>query len=304
MKFAFVTCVELGLSCIDSIYNIGGKLDLLITLTDEQAKNKSGRVFLDDFSKKHNVNLVKIKHINDPEVIELIQEEEIDWLFIIGWSQIVSEEVLNAPKLGCIGMHPTLLPYGRGRASVPWAILKGLKKTGVTMFKLDKGVDTGPIIGKEVIPLINENATSLYKKVAMAHNSLIKRYFPKLQNSTVEFTEQSEHEATYWPGRKPQDGEFKPKEMTVKEVDRLVRATTRPYPGAYIRENGCKILIWSGTEEDKKYKNHSDALKIDCKDGIYLAIDYQKERLKEAIEGEVPASQNLKLYCNNSKNLS
>ena len=165
MKIAFATCVRLGLSCIEEIYRINGKLDLLISLKDEKARDKSGRIYLDDIAYEHNIPLLKVNNINDPEVIKALKDYEIDWLFIIGWSQIAKEEVLKAPKKGCIGMHPTLLPVGRGRAAIPWAILKGLKQTGVTMFKLDEGVDTGDIIGQGIIE-INENttATDLYKK--------------------------------------------------------------------------------------------------------------------------------------------
>ena len=70
-------------------------------------------------------------------------------------------------------MHPTLLPVGRGRAAVPWAILKGLDRTGVTLFKLDEGVDTGDIIGQEMIALSETvTATELYERVNQAHISL------------------------------------------------------------------------------------------------------------------------------------
>src|SRR5690606_21684147 len=130
MKFGFVTCVQLGLSCIEEIYRIGGKLDVLITIPDNKAKSKSGRIYLDGIADKYNIPLYKVNHINDNECIDIINKYNLDWLFIIGWSQIVSNQVLNSPKSGCIGMHPTLLPVGRGRAAIPWAIIKGLDKTG------------------------------------------------------------------------------------------------------------------------------------------------------------------------------
>ncbi len=169
-KIAFATCVQLGLSCIEEIYRIGGRIDLFITLRDEKAKKKSGRVYLDEFAARNNVPLLKISNINDNEVIEALKKQEIDWLFIIGWSQIAKKKLLETPNYGCIGMHPTLLPVGRGRAAIPWAILKGLNETGVTMFKLDKGIDTGAIIGKGIIPLDNNvTATELYEKVNQEH---------------------------------------------------------------------------------------------------------------------------------------
>lgn len=130
IKVGFVTCVQLGYSCMEAIYEVGGKLDLAISLLDNQAKSKSGRIYLDSFCNSKGIPLLKASHVNNPEVIQSIKDAQLDWLFIIGWSQIASQEVLEAPKRGVLGMHPTLLPTGRGRAAIPWAILKGLSKIG------------------------------------------------------------------------------------------------------------------------------------------------------------------------------
>ena len=139
MRFGFVTCVQLGLSCMEAIHEVGGKLDLAVTLEDNQAKAKSGRIYLDEFCARHRVPLVKARNINNADALAALEAAKLDWLFIIGWSQIAREQVLAAPRLGVVGMHPTLLPQGRGRAAIPWAILKRLEKTGVTMFKIDTG---------------------------------------------------------------------------------------------------------------------------------------------------------------------
>lgn len=270
MKMAFATCVRLGLSCIEEIYRIGGGLDLLITLKDEKAKNKSGRIYLDEIANEHNVPLLKINNINEQEVIETLKEYEIDWLFIIGWSQIAKKEVLDAPKKGCIGMHPTLLPVGRGRAAIPWAILKGLKQTGVTMFKLDEGVDTGEIIGQGTIDIDeNTTATELYKKVDDMHITLISKYWDDIVNDSITLTRQDDSKATEWPGRKPEDGEIF-NNMTMDEADRLVRATTHPYPGAFYNDGNKIIRIWSARTDISKGE-------IKLKDGYLTPINFEIE---------------------------
>jgi methionyl-tRNA formyltransferase len=270
MKMAFATCVQLGLSCIEEIYRINGELVLLITLKDEKAKNKSGRIYLDEIANEHNVPLLKINNINDQEVIEALKEHEIDWLFIIGWSQIAKKEVLETPTKGCIGMHPTLLPVGRGRAAIPWAILKGLKQTGVTMFKLDEGVDTGDIIGQGTIDLDNNiTATELYKKVEDMHITLISKYWDDIVNDSITLIEQDETKATEWPGRKPEDGEIF-NNMTTDEADKLVRAVTHPYPGAFYKDKDKTIRIWSA-----KIDVHKGEIKL--KNGYLTPIDYEIE---------------------------
>ncbi|MBB2183429.1 methionyl-tRNA formyltransferase [Lachnospiraceae bacterium MD1] len=269
-RIAFATCVQLGLSCIEEILRMNGELDLLITLKDEKAKSKSGRIYLDEIAKKYNIPLIKINNINDPEVIVALKKEEIDWLFIIGWSQIARKEILNTPRKGCIGMHPTLLPVGRGRAAIPWAILKGLHQTGVTMFKLDEGVDTGDIIGQGKIELDDKTtATQLYRKVNEMHIVLISRYWDDIVNDRITLTKQDEAKATEWPGRRPEDGEIF-HSMTMDEADKLVRAVTHPYPGAYYKAGDKIIRIWSARTDPVKGE-------IKLMDGYLTPIHYEIE---------------------------
>jgi len=271
MKIAFCTCVQLGKSCIEKVYNLGGSFDLLITLEDQLLKKKSGRIYLDKISDQHSTPLLKIKHINDNAVIETLKEYEVDWLFIIGWSQIASEDVLRSCKKGVIGAHPTLLPRGRGRAAIPWAIIKGLDCTGLTFFKMDKGVDTGDILQQIEIPITkDETSNTLYNKVNTAHIDLIEKIWPLILSDSLTSQKQDESQATYWDGRKPQDGEIDLKNMTVDKVDRLVRATTKPYPGAFIINNNQKIIIWSGVKD-----KDAEGMKIECKDGIFIATNIE-----------------------------
>lgn len=272
-KVGFVTCVQLGMSCIEEIYRLGGELKVIFTLEDHYARNKSGRVYIDDFAALHGTPLIKIRHINDGIVERVGKELQLDWLFIIGWSQIAGKAVLEMPQIGCIGMHPTLLPKGRGRASVPWAILKNLTETGVTLFRLDEGVDTGDIIDQVVIPLNPTiTATELYQRVNEAHILLIQNNWDRLLSGEVDFIRQDEQQATEWPGRRPEDGEIFA-DMSVQEALRLVRAVTHPYPGAFYRQGKEIWRIWSAQKGD------SDGIKV--ADGYIRPIQYEIIQEKE-----------------------
>lgn len=270
MKFGFVSCVKLGLSCMEAIYEINGQLDLVITLKDTQAISKSGRVYLDAFCEKHQIPLLKSSHVNNQEVLDEISRRDIDWLFIIGWSQIANSELLAAPKKGVLGMHPTLLPVGRGRASIPWAILKGMKKTGVTMFKLDAGVDTGPIVEQVEINISDdEDASTLYSKVNKAHIELIKSSYPLLCKNSLQLKEQNEDLATEWVGRTPADGEID-LNGSLSDAERLIRATSRPYPGAFVLSGSNKRIVWKAS---KKITGNRE--KLIFPDGELELVDYK-----------------------------
>lgn len=271
MNIAFTTCVQLGRSCIEAIYDMGGRLELMVTLRDDLARGKSGRAYLDDLARRHGVPLLKVGSINDPEVPAALERHRIDWLFIIGWSQIAGEAVLGGPTHGCIGMHPTLLPQGRGRASIPWAILKGLDRTGVTMFRLDAGVDTGDVIARGEIPIDPRTvtATELYARVNEMHVRLIREHWAEIAGGTVRALPQDESLATVWPGRRPGDGELLPS-MTMEEADRMVRAVTRPYPGAFYIQGGRRVTVWRAAVS-RSYAE--GALRL--ADGYLLPLEYE-----------------------------
>lgn len=270
MKLGFVTCVQLGLSCMKSIYEVGGTLDLAITLPDDKATSKSGRVYLDDFCAKHRVPLLKSPHINDLEVVSSIKGAEIDWLFIIGWSQIAGPAVLAAPRCGVLGMHPTLLPEGRGRAAIPWAILKGLNKTGVSLFKMDEGVDTGPIAAQVEIPLNQEiTATELYLKVDAAHTQLIRCAVTQILSNQLKLSAQDDNAASFWPGRKPEEGKID-LGGSVYDAERLIRAVTRPYPGAFFIRNGLRHVVWSAEVVKSPQTSNQRGCVLEFSDGFLL----------------------------------
>jgi methionyl-tRNA formyltransferase len=257
---------------MEEIARLGRHLDLLITLKDDQAQTKAGRVRIDEFAHERGGHLLKVRSINEHAVVEVIREYSIDWLFVIGWSQIVKPGVLGAPSRGALGMHPTLLPTGRGCAPIPWAILLGLAETGVTFFKLDEGVDSGDIIGQHRLPLSpRETATSLYRRAEEAHRLLIQQHLPALETDSVVLTPQDDRLATVWPGRKPEDGQLT-LAMTVARADRLVRATARPYPGAFLAlPDGRRLVVWQGTPGRVEAR---PAVLLHFSDGVYSATDW------------------------------
>ncbi len=280
MRVGFVTCVELGRACIEEILALGGAdrpgegLVALFSLHDQLARAKSGRIYLDQLADRHSLPLTTFRHVNDPDAVAALAAADLDWLLIIGWSQIASDEVLAVPRRGVLGMHPTLLPRGRGRASIPWAIIKGLPQTGVTLFKLDPGVDTGEIAAQQVVPIeAAETADTLYAKVAAAHRQLIRDAWPRLLDGTLPLTVQDESQASEWPGRTPADGRIDPT-MTVAEIDRLVRATTRPYPGAFVDGDRGAVTVWRGSLTRPQHT----ALAIPAVDGVYWGLDTEPRR--------------------------
>jgi len=171
--------------------------------------------------------------------LEMLEDELIDVLMVIGWSRLVATSVLNAVPL-CIGMHPTDLPRGRGQAPIPWTIIKGLDHSALSVFRLQEKPDAGGIIAKYPFAVRpRETATSLFHRVAHLHFVAGLELGEKIASRAVQGEEQSEPAATRWPRRRPDDGLISG-DLTVLEADALVRALRPPYPPAFLWIEGVR----------------------------------------------------------------
>jgi methionyl-tRNA formyltransferase len=187
---------------------------------------------------------MEVSETNTPEFVESVSREQLDILYVIGWSRIVHHDAIVAPKLGTIGYHPAPLPLMRGRAVIPWTILLGVERTASTLFWMDDDIDHGPIAAQEFFDVDpRETATTLYKKHMAALRLMLSG------DRVILGSKQQDHaKATYCAKRTPADGEIdwsKPPE----EIDRLIRAVTHPYPGAWTMIGGKKVTIWEATVE-------------------------------------------------------
>lgn len=247
MNIIFVSMNDYGKSCLEEFISKKIKIAAVFTLKEEYAEGVSDFVSFDGICEKNNISLYKIKNINDHENIEMIKKIAPDFIFVLGWSQIIKEELLKIPKKGCLGTHPTLLPKNRGRAAIPWMILNHEKETAVTMFYMNEGVDAGDIVAQERFKIDDdETAEILYKKVVLAGRKLIRENIESVLDGKAKRIKQNEKEATYLSKRIPEDGLIDWNKPTKKIYD-LIRATTHPYPGAFTYYLGKKLIIWKAS---------------------------------------------------------
>lgn len=185
------------------------------------------------------------------EVINLNNEDELleslspDIILMCGWRQIIQKKILNIPQKGIIGFHPTLLPVGRGPAPIINSIISGFIKSGVTMYYVDEGIDSGDIIGQKIF-IIDEDdyAMDVYKKVIASGKELVRKYLPLIAQGKESRIPQNDDEATYFPKRKLRDNEIHLDKESPEEIIRKIRALSKPYLGAYLKVDGRKIVIW------------------------------------------------------------
>ncbi len=244
LRVVFIGCVKEGKECLQEVIEVGSDVVAVFTFTDELAAKMSGSVSFDDITEQHGIPLFKVKSTNTPETAARIRDFAPDVVFVTGWTRLVSSEIINIPKYGCIGMHASLLPRYRGRAPVNWAIINNERVTGNSTILLDDGVDTGKVLAQQSIVISTaDTCGTLYDKVAWAGRKMIGEILQSLSASEIPGIPQDEREATVMPKRTPDDGIIDWSRSAL-ELFNWVRALTHPYPGAFTFLQEGRLFIW------------------------------------------------------------
>jgi methionyl-tRNA formyltransferase len=241
VRAVWVSFDTIGRDCLLATREAGAEIAGVVTLPGPIDPDRSGQCSFDDVG----APVVETTDVNAPETIAAVRALRPDAIFVVGWSQLVRGELIDAAPGGVFGMHPTVLPRHRGRAPIPWTILCGLAKTGVTLFEIvDPTADSGPIVGQvEVAVDRDETATTLFDKLARAHVDLIREYVPQLAAGSAPRVPQDPARASAWPKRTPADGIID-WETRARYLYDWVRAQTRPYPGAFTFHGDEKVVVW------------------------------------------------------------
>lgn len=251
MRTVWVSFDVIGRRCALASADVGAEVVGIVTLPGPVDPNRSGQCAFDDVAARFDAALVETNDVNSDDTFAAMRSLRPDLVFVVGWSQLVREPFLSTAAHGVFGMHPTLLPRHRGRAPIPWAILSGLARTGVTLFEIaDPTADSGPIVGQAEIEIArDETATTLFAKIDDAHEQLVRTYVPQLIAGTAPRTPQDVRRASSWPRRAPADGIID-WETRAPYLDAWVRAQTRPYPGAFTFLGDERIVVWRAREVD------------------------------------------------------
>lgn len=234
--------------------------------------------------------------INESSTIGWMAALEPDVTITLGWSELYRRDLLEAPLGLIVGSHPSALPYGRGRAPVPWTILDGLNRSAVTLFEMSLGVDSGPILQQEWFDVPAwAHASEVYDASADALGAACVKLLRSYADGSIERQSQDEDLATYRHGRRPEDGllDFS---REAAGLSTLIRAASRPYPGAFcFTPSGVKVTVHRtspATDLDHRHRGvpgqvlrvEDDRLVVQAADGPVvleeLEMDPDAERIR------------------------
>ena len=178
MRIVWVGNHSEGVESLLTLISLKADIVAIITLERHRSLRYSSSYDYSYLASKYNIPCHLISSINSTDAVQLLNSLNIDLLFVIGWSQILSSNALNQASIGVVGSHASLLPSYRGSAPINWALLNGLEYTGNTLLWLDSSVDSGDIISQVRIDISPyDDCCSLYSKVARANSFLIKSFF-------------------------------------------------------------------------------------------------------------------------------
>jgi methionyl-tRNA formyltransferase len=297
MRTVWVSFDTIGRDCLEAAADVGAEIVGVVTLPGPIDPNRSGQCSFDDVAARLDAVLIETRDVNDLETLNAIRKLEPELIFVVGWSQLVHDPFIAMVRggVGVFGMHPTLLPRHRGRAPIPWAILSGLARTGVTLFEIfDATADSGLIVGQRVIDIApDETAATLFEKISDAHVDLIREYVPRLPLGTAPRLLQDDRRASSWPKRTPADGIIDWETRAPYLYD-WVRAQTRPYPGAFTLFGEDKIVIWRARAVDLHVEAPAGMIVSERPEGMIVACG-EGGLLLEEVETDVTLGVGMQL---------
>lgn len=245
MKIVFMGTPDFAAIALEAIVKAGHEVVCAVTQPDK-AKGRSGQMQyppVKECALKYNIPVFQPVKIKTPESIAELKKYEADIYVVAAFGQILSQEILNIPKYGCICEHASLLPKYRGAAPINWCIIDGEKESGVTIMQMDAGIDTGDMLTKVVVPIAEkETAESLFDKLAQAGAQLVVDTLPQIEAGTLIPEKQDDTKSCYAKMMQKSMGCIDWTKSAV-EIERLVRGLNS-WPSAYTYFNGKSLKIW------------------------------------------------------------
>lgn len=291
MKIVFMGTPDFAVGALESIIEAGHEVTAVVTQPDK-AKGRSGQMQfppVKECALRYNLPVFQPIKIKTPESVAELKKYEADIFVVAAFGQILSKEILDMPKYGCVNIHASLLPKYRGAAPIQWAVIDGEEETGVTIQQMNEGVDTGDILSQEIVKLdVKETGASLFDKLAVCGAQLIVNTLGEIEKGTITPVKQDESKSTHAKMLDKSLGKIDWSKDAVT-IERLVRGLNS-WPSAYSYFNNKSVKLWNCDVADAECINNEEAgtiihvdkefFDIACGKGILRVLELQLEGKK------------------------
>lgn len=274
MKIVFMGTPEFAVPTLDAIAK---EHEVLAVFTQPDKPKGRGKKMLFSAVKEKAVeygfDIYQPAKVREAEVVEVLKNLSPDVIVVVAFGQILSEEILNIPKYGCINVHGSILPEYRGAAPIQWSIIHGKEYGGVTTMYMAKGLDSGDMILKaEEKILESDTYGSLYERLSSIGAKLLIETLELVENGNAPRTPQNDEEATLAPmiTREMEHIDWNNKAV---DIVNLIKGLN-PQPVAYTLLNGEKLKIWFAEVEKQSYSGlPGEIVDVRKKDFVVMTND-------------------------------
>lgn len=245
MKIVFMGTPEYAVGALEALIGAGHEIAAAVTQPDK-AKGRSGSLQyspVKECALKHGIPVFQPERVKRPEAVETLRSYEADVFVVAAFGQILSREILDMPRLGCLNIHASLLPRYRGASPIQHAIIDGEERTGITIMQMDAGIDTGDILYQKELPIDRRDTSqSLYDKLTVLGGQTIVEALKLLEQGMLVPRKQREEESCYVKMITKEMGRIDFSRDALS-IERLVRGMI-PWPSAYTLFRGKQMKIW------------------------------------------------------------
>ena len=279
---------DIGVVCLQALLDSGDDVRAVFTHDDDPGEEiwfRSVRTL----AESRGIPVFAPDRVNTPEWIARIRELRPDFIFSFYYRRLLGAELLAIPTRGSLNMHGSLLPHYRGRCPVNWVLIHGERETGVTLHYMEVKPDRGDIVAQRAVPITDDDtALTLFRKLTDAAAIVMRETYPLLRDGRAPRISQDHTTASYFGGRKPEDGRIH-WDQSATTIRNLVRAVTHPYPGAFALWQERKLFVWEAQRVDGVGDTPGQVVAID--DGIVVQTGEGALRITRAqLEGDAEAS--------------
>ena len=283
MKIVFMGTPDFAVPSLEALIEKYG-VEAVFTQPDRPKGRGKKMAFsaVKEVAVKHDIKVFQPEKLKDDrEAIEYLKEIRPDFIIVVAFGQILTKEVLDVPKYGCINLHASLLPMYRGAAPLNWVVINGEKKSGNTTMLMDVGLDTGDMLLKDEVE-ITENMTAgeLHDILMVRGGNLLIETIEGVANGTVKGIKQ-EGETCYAKMLSKNTGKIS-WDKSAREIHNLIRGLN-PWPIAHTTYKDDNMKIYesevlnenSNKEPGTILSVNKTGMKVSCKDGILLVKKVQ-----------------------------
>ena len=291
MKVVFMGTPDFAVGTLEALIEAGHEVIGVVTQPDKpKGRGKTLMATpVKEVALKHQIPVYQPKKVREAGFTEILARLAPDVIVVAAFGQIITKEILDIPRFGCINVHASLLPAYRGAAPIQWAVINGEKESGVTIMQMDEGLDTGDMIDKVVVPLAeDETGGSLFDKLSQAGARLCVKVLKDLEEGNAVRVKQPEESTTPYASMiSKKMGEID-WNRSAKSIEQLIRGLD-PWPSAYTKLQGKTLKLWKAEAQKENVpegvpgevvKVERDTFCIQTGDGILKIEEVQLEGKK------------------------